>query len=720
MALVTRLLKSFLGQPTPRSARHHPAPKLGMEQLEAREVPAAQLTASLSGGVLRVEGTEGADTIRLSQSAGQIAVQGVTGSFAASQVGRIEVVPLGGADHVWVGGEVTVPVEATDPSAGNVLHHGATAAVGFDSEVVRLVRTANSTVFTLKTNGEFTRTLANGSAVVLATGVRAFLAEAGGGAYALRPSGEFMYFPLTGAGQAAAATITTGSDGQVVHTYLMRRDGEVFRVDGARLVGVTGPVRGLVQGWDNGQPHAFVLHPNGRVYRVQGATLIQYRTDVAAVTQGTDAGGRPVAYALATNGEVYRMDAVASYGVTGPVRGLVQGTNADGAAQAYVVHPGDQLYRLNGQQLVLVAPTSTVTLNLATGSTFNTTGAMAAKWTELGGETGSLGRPTAVIQQANGYTLQQFQLGKLYHSVGAGVHAVLVAPLAPLALVSNPPADLTVSGVADRVRDAIQAVVPSFGNRGWTRVDELTFDLTTSEVVCGITVHAEHSWGRAPWWAGGGELAAGGEAAGAFRYNVRTGQVTQFDLTFDIPVGGWVGDTLGNMGIDNHIRFAVDEATLAVVRAVLTGDLTPLWSRAVDTLSSDDYGDVKGRYAAMAGGTANLYFASKEFVTWAGPETLAAYGGAIVASGGAATPAVLADTMARLGAEADRAVNWLAAYSAGYAQAMKQEVLRALVEGRDIDTGYFAVKWTTVGYTYGFGPASVTVHHQAFAVLWRS
>ncbi len=44
----------------------------------------------------------------------------------------------------------------------------------------------------------------------------------------------------------------------------------------------------------------------------------------------------------------------------------------------------------------------------------------------------------------------------------------------------------------------------------------------------------------------------------------------------------------------------------------------------------------------------------------------------------------------------------------------------ALLEGRDIDTGSFAVKWTTVGYTYGFGPASATVNQQAFAIIWRN
>jgi Ca2+-binding RTX toxin-like protein len=92
------------------------ATRLGLTVLEAREVPAAFLMATLdlNYGVLRVEGTEEADTIQLVQSDGQMWVEGVfievtdyagvTGLQATVPevvVDRVIVDALGGNDLVF-------------------------------------------------------------------------------------------------------------------------------------------------------------------------------------------------------------------------------------------------------------------------------------------------------------------------------------------------------------------------------------------------------------------------------------------------------------------------------------------------------------------------------------------------------------------------------------------------------------------------------------------
>src|SRR5262245_60929320 len=81
-----------------RSARKaRPATQMSVEALEARELMAASLTASRSAGVLRIEGTEGADLIRVRQVGDQISLESASitvggssqASVAAGQVNAI-------------------------------------------------------------------------------------------------------------------------------------------------------------------------------------------------------------------------------------------------------------------------------------------------------------------------------------------------------------------------------------------------------------------------------------------------------------------------------------------------------------------------------------------------------------------------------------------------------------------------------------------------------
>src|SRR3954464_2677749 len=74
--------------------------RLTIEALETRSLMAASITASLSGGVLAIEGTESNDQITVLQYANRVYVSGVQGSFDASAVQAVVVAAKAGNDVV--------------------------------------------------------------------------------------------------------------------------------------------------------------------------------------------------------------------------------------------------------------------------------------------------------------------------------------------------------------------------------------------------------------------------------------------------------------------------------------------------------------------------------------------------------------------------------------------------------------------------------------------
>lgn len=68
------------------------------EQLEMRDVPA--VTIGLASGVLTIAGSSGNDSIVLKQSLGNVSVNGVTGSYAASSINSVVINDGGGNDTV--------------------------------------------------------------------------------------------------------------------------------------------------------------------------------------------------------------------------------------------------------------------------------------------------------------------------------------------------------------------------------------------------------------------------------------------------------------------------------------------------------------------------------------------------------------------------------------------------------------------------------------------
>ena len=72
--VISNLIKWFAGDSGRQSVRPRRTTHLEVESLECREVPATGVTASLSGGVHRIGGTDKADNIQVMQDGGRITV----------------------------------------------------------------------------------------------------------------------------------------------------------------------------------------------------------------------------------------------------------------------------------------------------------------------------------------------------------------------------------------------------------------------------------------------------------------------------------------------------------------------------------------------------------------------------------------------------------------------------------------------------------------------
>src|SRR5262245_17655254 len=105
-----------------KAGRNHSS-RPSVECLENRDLPATHLTASLSGGILRIEGTSHVDHIVVRQHDGHISVDHTAiqvpshhpaQNVSAASVKKIEVRGLGGDDRI----ELNTVREATEVWAG--------------------------------------------------------------------------------------------------------------------------------------------------------------------------------------------------------------------------------------------------------------------------------------------------------------------------------------------------------------------------------------------------------------------------------------------------------------------------------------------------------------------------------------------------------------------------------------------------------------------------
>lgn len=225
--------------------------RLGLEALETRDLMAGNLTASLSGAVLRVEGTANADHIRILHEANQISVVnvqtgGAVGNFSVSGVQRIAIDALAGDDQVWVNydsGTLTPALEVAGSGGRDVLHTNAAAyAAGSGDGVVKTARHGGA-VYTLLQDGTLQLNGQNHRANT------ADFALAGPNAtvYALNTAHEVWSYDgswsrISGNDVRALAAGPNGS------VYVLNTANEIYRLDGGWTRVSGNDVRSMVAG----------------------------------------------------------------------------------------------------------------------------------------------------------------------------------------------------------------------------------------------------------------------------------------------------------------------------------------------------------------------------------------------------------------------------------------------------------------------------------------
>jgi hypothetical protein len=252
--------------------------RLGVEQLETRELRAASLMASLSGGVLRVEGTTGSDQIRIQQSNNQISVQGISiqtntgvqSAVAASALSRIDIASLDGSDQIWLGDSshlLGVPVNLGQGSAGDLLYAPQNpAGINLGSSAVKALQGSDGNVVALNANGDVA---VNGSVVwnnkadiALDASNRLYLLERGGT--------DLWRSKLTyGSGgwdvlSNRASRLVQGTQG---YPLALTWDGSILRLDNGQKLG-----DGFTDAVQDPTGNLFALDQKGVIWRSAGTT----------------------------------------------------------------------------------------------------------------------------------------------------------------------------------------------------------------------------------------------------------------------------------------------------------------------------------------------------------------------------------------------------------------------------------------------------------------
>lgn len=92
--------------------------RLLVEALEDRQLMASSLMASLTSGVLYIEGTDGDDVIKVTQTSTQIKVDGLPATYTPSAVQKIRIFGLGGNDSINLSVSGKVVNKATEVFGG--------------------------------------------------------------------------------------------------------------------------------------------------------------------------------------------------------------------------------------------------------------------------------------------------------------------------------------------------------------------------------------------------------------------------------------------------------------------------------------------------------------------------------------------------------------------------------------------------------------------------
>jgi len=346
---------------------------LSLTVLEDRVLLASSLSASLTAGILTIEGTDGSDQIVVRRINDQISVDGIAilangiqdSSVSANQVSQIHVSPLTGNDTIdlssgVISGQqpILLPI-VIDGGEGNKIFRyddgvGGTIAVGPDSSVKSAVVVPTST-------GQVAFTLHVGGSLAVSSGI----SVAGGGVTQLllsttvagRPAVDYVQgatlYQYDGSQQVSVAQVTAVAQGANAQGqpqgYYTTASGalypDYYSSDGIHYY-IGGGVTQLLSS----------ITPTGQavIDYVKGGTLYQSglaylgvpsRTiaNIAQAAQGSDAQGRPLVYYTDAVGalypDYYSNDGIHYY-IGGGVTQLLSSTTPNGQAVIDYVHGG--------------------------------------------------------------------------------------------------------------------------------------------------------------------------------------------------------------------------------------------------------------------------------------------------------------------------------------------------------------------------------------------
>jgi hypothetical protein len=293
--------------------------------------------------------------------------------------------------------------------------------------------------------------------------------------------------------------------------------------------------------------------------------------------------------------------------------------------------------------------------------------------------------------------------------------------------------DLRNSAAAQQILDMTHDF--DLGNEGHTDLDSLTLD-TTSGVISGeLTIVAKHTWGTVnvpdpraddPFHTSEVELAAEKSFPTTFTYdptaNKITGKITVVDITLHVDIAGF----------HKEYPLVVEKLDLNKIQRALEGDMTALLEMVpnpigglVKTVPRDEYARIKSSYEEKYG-AANVYFASKDFVDWASPETLARFIGEWIVTEGTATAEILNEVQDHALQELDKVIGWLGTKVQNEAEQMAAQILT----GQRVTWPQYDLKvvWQTVKYesqrvaTLDNVPLTpwIPSRHGAFVLVWVS
>lgn len=190
-------------------------------------------------------------------------------------------------------------------------------------------------------------------------------------------------------------------------------------------------------------------------------------------------------------------------------------------------------------------------------------------------------------------------------------------------------------------------------------------------------------------------------------YDVKNNTFTKLKVSITIG-NGWGSGTLD----------------LKVIKKVLDGDLVAALDLIpnggiVKRKSESEYDARKLEFEEKYG-EGNVYFASSDFVRWAGPATAGKWAVALASSGGGAAPALKKEAISKAKDELVHVTAWLKSVGVGSAK----DAATDLLTGKPISLPKLKLVWQKVKYSSqviigGKELPPIKVHHIAFVLIWE-